>query len=349
MSITENTEQAIVVKLERKRLRDELVRGEDGTDDFFGFQARCIRKFGAPAGVYIRQLTFWDGKGMDPEGWIYKIEEETEKETGLGRRDHRKARKILKGCGVLEEKYQGLPRKLYYRVNLEKLIEILGTPGSTLNQWKRGARKDPETGKFYHPEEFTLNHYYSQDGITDPTSEDGNRDLAGEDGNRDLASEDGNRDLAGEDGIRNLASEDGISVRAITESTSGEYLRGTLGSTSKSSFKESSFQETVGTQNRAAPPKTNTSNRLNEGKDSIPTTSPSRPTVDPKMITEVRQTLENWRHSPVALKHYRTGRASIEDVAECVSQDVIGSLDGAETLLPAVRLILEESEEGVAS
>lgn len=105
----ENTDQAIVVKLEQKRLRAALVRDEEtGKEDFFAFQARCVKKFGAFAGIYLRQLVFWTGKGMDPEGWIYKSQEEWELETGLSRRGQREARKVLKSCEVLEEKRQGL-------------------------------------------------------------------------------------------------------------------------------------------------------------------------------------------------------------------------------------------------
>src|SRR4051794_32690648 len=94
----------MVTKLERKRLRAELIKDEEGNEDFFVFQARCIRKFDLAAGAYIRQLVFWDGKGRDPEGWIYKSENEMELEIGLSRRQQRGARKVLTSYEVLEEK-----------------------------------------------------------------------------------------------------------------------------------------------------------------------------------------------------------------------------------------------------
>jgi hypothetical protein len=363
----DNPAQAVVIKLERKRLRSELIQDEEGKEDFFGFQAKCIRKFGNAAGIYARQLTFWDGKGMDPEGWIYKSEAEMEAETGLSRRSQREARKVLTGCEVLEEKRQGLPRRLFYRLNLERLVELLQIPGSTLNQWKRGMKKDPKTGTFYRSDESTLNHDYRQDGNTDLTRQDGNTDLASEDDSTDPASRDGNRDLTREVGNRDLASEDDNTDRAITESTSREYLRRTSEGTSKSSFKESSFQEAAGAQNRATPPPQTDKEKeektkedsygpivteaafqdlLNEEEDPT-TSSPHQPNVDPKMISEVRRVMENGRSSPAALKHYRDGRISVEEVAEWVSLDATRSQDAAKTLLPAVRLILEESA-GVA-
>src|SRR5215217_7914291 len=123
----------MVIKLGRRRLRDALVQNEDGEQDFFEFQAACIRKFGLAAGVFIRQLVFWDGKGADPEGWIYKTRDELEEEIGLSQRQQDKARKTLTGLGILEEERRTVaPHHLYcamhYRVDLEKLLEVLETP-----------------------------------------------------------------------------------------------------------------------------------------------------------------------------------------------------------------------------
>jgi len=166
-----NPEQAIVVKLERKRMRSALIQAEEGKEDFFGFQARCIRKFGLAAGVFLRQLTFWDGKGADPEGWIYKTRDELLEEIGLSQRQQDKARKTLKGLEVLEEDRRTVaPHHLYcamhYRVNLEKLLELMETPHSTLNQWKRGRRytKDLESGQFDRLPE--IEYATSQEGPT---------------------------------------------------------------------------------------------------------------------------------------------------------------------------------------
>lgn len=343
--IPDNPQNSTVVKLERKRLRADLVRNEEGKEDFFSFQARCVKKFGAVAGICVRQLVFWAGKGMDPEGWIYKSEEEWELETGLGRRGLREARKVLTGCEVLEEKRQGLPCRLFYRVNLETLTEVLETPGSTLNQWKVGRKKDPETGAFYRPEQPTLNHDSRQVGISDLTSEVGIIDLAGEDGNRDLASEVGISDLTSEDGNRDLAGEVGNTDPAITETTSREDLRRvTAQNTSEKTSREFPFQGAASAQNRAAPP--HQINKSNQSKEEEDPTTPASPqhNVD-KLAKEVRRLMEDGRHAPVALKHYRAGRMNVEDVALYVSQDATGSEKLAETLLPAVRLVLEESAE----
>jgi hypothetical protein len=84
-----------------------------------------IEKFGAQAGLFVSQLLYWDGKGHDPDGWIYKTEKDMQRETGLTRSAQRKARKVLVGKGMLEEDKRGIPRKLYYRANLRALMALL--------------------------------------------------------------------------------------------------------------------------------------------------------------------------------------------------------------------------------
>jgi hypothetical protein len=167
--------------LERQIQKREVVRDpETGVEDYFTFQARCVRKFGPAAGIYLRQLVFWTGKkSIDPD-WIYKTEEEMEAETGLRRRGQREARKVLGRYEVLQERYGGLPRKLWYRVDLAKLAELLEEPDGAMNQWKRGRRysQDPDSGKLIRePEDETLKQDYRQVDNTDLTSEVDNADL----------------------------------------------------------------------------------------------------------------------------------------------------------------------------
>jgi hypothetical protein len=167
-------------------------------DDYLVFQARCVKKFGPEGGIFLRQIVFWMGKG-DADGWLWKTEAKMEQETGLSRSGQRKARKILTSKGVLEEERKGVPRRMYYRANLHKLMEFFKTPGSTLNQWKVGMKLDKETRMFYRPESETdaaLYPEYREDGNTDLISEDGNTDLISEDGSSDPASRDGSSDLA---------------------------------------------------------------------------------------------------------------------------------------------------------
>ncbi|HID4550777.1 TPA: hypothetical protein ACXE7R_005135 [Enterobacter cloacae] len=57
--------------------------------------------------------------------WFYKTQTDLEEETGLTRYEQEGARKKLVSCGVLEEAKRGIPAKLYFRVNQERLEELL--------------------------------------------------------------------------------------------------------------------------------------------------------------------------------------------------------------------------------
>jgi len=330
--------------LQRQIQKREVVRDpETGAEDYFTFQARCVRKFGPAAGIYLRQLVFWTGKrSIDPD-WIYKTEEEMEAETGLRRRGQRKARKVLGSCGVLQERYRGLPRKLWYRVDLVKLAELLEEPGGAMNQWKRGRRysKDPNSAKLIRePDAETLNQDYRQVDNRDLTRQVNNTDLTSEVDNTDRASEIDNRDLTRQVDNSDPASEVGTIDRAskvdntdwaITESTSeitavDNDRRATPETSSLDDFLESSFQEAR--NGHFAP----------QGDKYF------------QKVKELLTSTDNERlTSPKALKHYRNGKIGLDDLAGWVSMDLTRSEDHAETLKPTVKAVLEELEMDEAS
>lgn len=91
------------------------------------YDPRFIAEFGPAAGVFLSQLFHWEGKGRDPDGWIYKTEAEWRDETGLVRNQQRQARKKLVEAGVVEQRIrEGVPPKNYYRIDLARLAEVLG-------------------------------------------------------------------------------------------------------------------------------------------------------------------------------------------------------------------------------
>jgi hypothetical protein len=330
--------------LERQIQKGQVTRDpETGAEDYFTLQARCVRKFGPAAGIYLRQLVFWTGKkSIDPD-WIYKTEDEMEAETGLRRRAQREARKVLGRYKVLQERYRGLPRKLWYRVDLVKLAELLEEPGGAMNQWKRGRRysKDQDSGKLIRePDAETLNHDYRQVDSTDLTSEVDSTDLTSEVDNTNRTSEVDSRDLTTQVDNRNPAREVGNSDRAskvdntdraITETTPETTAvdndnRATPETSSLNNFLESSFQE------------------AQNGRFAL---------QEDKSFQEVKELLtstDNERlSSPKALKHYRNGNIGLGDVALWVSLDLTRSEDHAESLKPTVEAVLEELEIEAAS
>lgn len=62
------------------------------------------------------QLYYWKDKGSDPDGWIYKTQQQLFKETGLTRRNQQTARKLGNKLGVMEEARRGENGKMHYRI-----------------------------------------------------------------------------------------------------------------------------------------------------------------------------------------------------------------------------------------
>ncbi len=73
------------------------------------------------AGLLLNQLYFWTGKQDDPDGWIYKTQENWHEEIYLSRNELETARKTLIKLGYIEYKRAGMPPMSYYRVDIEKL------------------------------------------------------------------------------------------------------------------------------------------------------------------------------------------------------------------------------------
>lgn len=111
-------------KGKRALLKEELAGVK--AKEMLAFEARAVREFGPEAGIFCRQSLFWEGRGADPTGFIWKSEAEWREETGLSRWAQRKARKRLKARGVLEEDRRGVPYRLFFRLDLRKLMETVG-------------------------------------------------------------------------------------------------------------------------------------------------------------------------------------------------------------------------------
>lgn len=73
------------------------------------------------ATIMLCNLIYWRGKESGPDGWLYKTAEEIEDETGLSYREQQSARKQLVKQELVEERYQRLDHKMYFRINLQVL------------------------------------------------------------------------------------------------------------------------------------------------------------------------------------------------------------------------------------
>ncbi|WP_186118641.1 hypothetical protein [Burkholderia gladioli] len=84
-----------------------------------------------PAGLLLSQSLYWTSHGRDidaNDGWFHKTHEQWQQETALTRAEQETARKRLRALGLLQEAYRGMPRRLWYRIDLARLGDLLGQP-----------------------------------------------------------------------------------------------------------------------------------------------------------------------------------------------------------------------------
>lgn len=91
------------------------------------FQRVFVAVAGSVAGaVMLSQMVYWQRRAGAEGGWWYKSREDWTDEVGLSRREQETARAALRAHGILEEQTRGIPRRLYYRLNVERLAELVG-------------------------------------------------------------------------------------------------------------------------------------------------------------------------------------------------------------------------------
>ncbi len=78
---------------------------------------------GPAAAVFLSQMVYWHNRMNG--GWMYKTQAAIHSETALTRDEQETARKRLVALGVLEEDLRGVPATLHYRINTERLEELL--------------------------------------------------------------------------------------------------------------------------------------------------------------------------------------------------------------------------------
>ena len=76
------------------------------------------------AALMLSQACYWQRRSSG-DGWFYKTQAEWEDETGMSRREQETARAALRACGVLHERRAGVPAKLYYQVDYDRLEELI--------------------------------------------------------------------------------------------------------------------------------------------------------------------------------------------------------------------------------
>jgi hypothetical protein len=80
---------------------------------------------GATTGLFLSQLLFLSDKGANPEGWVYKSEQEMGKEIGPTKREQQTARRKLLSLGVIAIMRGGWKNTYHFKVLWEKLYQVI--------------------------------------------------------------------------------------------------------------------------------------------------------------------------------------------------------------------------------
>ncbi len=103
-----------------------------------------VKSMGSPhAVIFFSQIFYWQDKAFSEFG-VHKTREAIEQETGLSFEQQATARKQLVSRGILIETNRRLEHKIYYRIDCEKLDEII-TGNASVSRNKESTF--PETGK----------------------------------------------------------------------------------------------------------------------------------------------------------------------------------------------------------
>ena len=116
------------------------------TGRVIAYRPNLARLFGGViAEVFFEQIFYWQDKS-DSELGVYKTQEELEIETGLSRKEQETARKLLREKGVLIETHKRLEHRMYYKIDCEKLDELLAILANDTNEHSRMPKSDIREG-----------------------------------------------------------------------------------------------------------------------------------------------------------------------------------------------------------
>ncbi|WP_311749534.1 hypothetical protein [Proteus terrae] len=103
-----------------------------------------VEFMGSPhAVIFFGQIFYWQDKTISELG-VYKSQEEIKKETGLTFSQQATARKQLVSRGILIETHKRLQHKVYYRIDCDRLDEIVTSKTTFCDEYEH---QSPETKK----------------------------------------------------------------------------------------------------------------------------------------------------------------------------------------------------------
>ena len=117
---------------ERKKKIKYLIRDLLKSTGYLSVNKKLVRKLGLYEAILVADLIskeeYFENKNeLNKEGYFYNVQENIQKDTQLSAFQQREAIKNLKEARVISVKKIGMPAKYYFKINYEKLEELLST------------------------------------------------------------------------------------------------------------------------------------------------------------------------------------------------------------------------------
>ena len=95
------------------------------SSSYFVLNKQIVKAIGIEAGFLLTTLIEASDGIANDEGWFYKTSPSLEEETGLSNHKQSKIIEELTKLGILEQENKGMPMKRYFRINFQKIEELV--------------------------------------------------------------------------------------------------------------------------------------------------------------------------------------------------------------------------------
>lgn len=95
------------------------------SSSYFVLNKQIVKAIGIEAGFLLTTLIEASDGLANDDGWFYKTAPSLEEETGLSNHKQSKIIEELTKLGILEKKNKGMPMKRYFRINFNKIEELV--------------------------------------------------------------------------------------------------------------------------------------------------------------------------------------------------------------------------------
>ena len=95
------------------------------SSSYFVLNKQIVKAIGIEAGFLLTTLIEASDGLANEDGWFYKTSPSLEEETGLSNHKQSKIIEELTKLGILEQENKGMPMKRYFRINFNKIEELV--------------------------------------------------------------------------------------------------------------------------------------------------------------------------------------------------------------------------------